>query len=54
MLTQVEINGIDVTSKVINYEVERSFGDVISEVDINVVKTISGLVSLSEIGRAHV
>lgn len=47
MLTQVEINGIDVTSKVINYEVERSFGDVISEVDINVVKTISGLVSLS-------
>jgi hypothetical protein len=46
MMTQVNINGIDVTSKIINYEYERSYGDAIATTDIEVVKTISNLLTL--------
>jgi hypothetical protein len=46
MQTQVLINNVNVTSKLINYEYERTWGDVISQADLEVVKTISTLLNL--------
>lgn len=45
--TLVKINSIDVTSKIINSEYEETWGDAISELDLNVVRGISSLVTLS-------
>lgn len=45
--TQVKINSVDVTSYVINYEDEATFGDVIAQVDINVVTNISNVLILA-------
>jgi len=53
------IDEIDISSKVINYEYEQTWGDAISELEINVVRTISDVLSLQvgqtvEVFRAFV
>ena len=46
MQTQVKINGIDVTSYLVNYEYEKGYGDVISQIEMEFVKTLSGVIDL--------
>lgn len=46
MLTQVEINGTDVTSHIVNYELERTYGYAISQITISTLKTIDTLLAL--------
>jgi hypothetical protein len=47
MLTLVKINGIDVSSTLVNYEYERTFGDLIGEVNLKFIRTVNSLVTLT-------
>lgn len=47
MLTQVNINSIDVTSKVVSYNIERIYGDAVTQLDMVVDKTITDLITLN-------
>lgn len=46
MLQKTEINNIDVSSKIINWELEKTFGDAISQIEIKLVKTVSTLLTI--------
>jgi hypothetical protein len=55
----IKINGINITPKVINYIYEQTWGDAISELEIDVVQTISDILSIQvgqtvEVYRAFV
>lgn len=47
MLTKVQIDGIDVTSKCVSYQYERTFGDLLSEINLRFVRGINDLVTLN-------
>jgi hypothetical protein len=47
MITQVKIAGINVTSKVLNWNIERPYGDSMASLNLEVVKSISSLVTLT-------
>lgn len=46
MLSKIEINGIDVTSYCINWEYEKSYGDVLSEINLKFVRTINNILTI--------
>lgn len=48
MLTQVEIGGTDVTSRLLSYEYERTYGDMLSEVTLRFVRQVNNLIALQE------
>lgn len=47
MLTRVDINGITVTSKLVNWVYERTFGDLLPEISLKFVKSINDLVTVT-------
>lgn len=48
MLHQIHINSVDVKDYVISYEIERTFGDAISTIELNIVKTVSDVLTITE------
>lgn len=46
MLTQVKINNIDVSSLLFNWQYEKSYGDILSEIVLKFPKTVNNLVTL--------
>lgn len=46
MLTKVEINNIDVTSDLLNYEMEKVYGDAINLISLNFIKRVSESLTL--------
>ena len=48
MLTQILINSVDVTTKVIDWEREGSKGDAIQQLEMKVIKSISDLLTITE------
>lgn len=47
MLKQVEINSVNVDDYIVSFEIERVYGDAISQVSIKVLKTITDVVTLA-------
>jgi hypothetical protein len=47
VLTKIEVNGVDVSSYLMSYEYERTFGDSIGELSIKFNRKISNVVTLS-------
>lgn len=48
MLTSIEISGIDVTSYCVNYQLERTYGDLTPEVEMKFVRGITSALTLVE------
>lgn len=46
LLTKVEIGGVDVSSYLINYEIEKTFGDEITEVEMEFVSSVNTAVTI--------
>jgi len=46
MLTKVDIDGTTVTTKLINWELEKTYGDTISEIELKFVKGVNDLVTI--------
>jgi hypothetical protein len=44
--TKLEIDGIDVTSYLLNYSTDRSYGDVVASIDITLLKTVNVVLSI--------
>lgn len=47
MLQESEINGVNVDDYIVNWEIERVYGDAIAQVSIKVLKTITSAVTLA-------
>ena len=47
MLTQVIVDGIDITSYLINYTIENTYGFATNEADIKILKSVSAVLSIS-------